>query len=280
MLRGAARAEFTAADGDVELEGSAATTWVERSLRGVTRMVVEVGAGDARGDGAPDGEPVERRCAPTAALARVSPRRPAAVPAAPGAGSRSRPGSGARAPSRRRARAPSGAGRGLSPRRRSRPRVRRRADRGDPCSADRGAEGDRRGDADRITDRFPEHDRDRDDRPVARLVFSSGEARRRRPGRVVGRAPRRGGFTAHEQPRLVTGAEPAPGDLLDPPGGPPGHGGRPRLGRGHRPRLHQRHRAGPAGPAAQDLRAGLAVQLIPGAVLDLGDGVTIQVSDD
>ena len=42
VLRGAARATFLADGETVELEGSRATTWVERSLRGVTRMTVQV----------------------------------------------------------------------------------------------------------------------------------------------------------------------------------------------------------------------------------------------
>ncbi len=42
VLRGAARATFLADGETVELEGSRATTWVERSLHGVTRMTVQV----------------------------------------------------------------------------------------------------------------------------------------------------------------------------------------------------------------------------------------------
>jgi hypothetical protein len=33
------------------------------------------------------------------------------------------------------------------------------------------------------------------------------------------------------------------------------------------------------GLAPEDLQPGVAVQLIPGAILDLGDGVTIQVGN-
>ena len=43
MIRGDARAGFATQDGPVDLDGATATTWVERSLRGVTRMTVEVG---------------------------------------------------------------------------------------------------------------------------------------------------------------------------------------------------------------------------------------------
>jgi len=48
VLRGAARATFVADGQTVELEGSSATTWVERSLLGVTRMVLQV-ADEAEG---------------------------------------------------------------------------------------------------------------------------------------------------------------------------------------------------------------------------------------
>lgn len=50
VLRGEVRASFTAAGETHELEGLSATTWVERSLRGVTQMVVRV----AEDDGQPD----------------------------------------------------------------------------------------------------------------------------------------------------------------------------------------------------------------------------------
>ncbi len=42
VIRGAARASFTTEAESVELEGSAATTWVERSLTGITGMRIEV----------------------------------------------------------------------------------------------------------------------------------------------------------------------------------------------------------------------------------------------
>src|SRR5690606_5018914 len=48
VIRGAARARFTADGETVELEGSGSTTWVERTLTSVTGMVLEVDdAGDA-----------------------------------------------------------------------------------------------------------------------------------------------------------------------------------------------------------------------------------------
>ena len=50
VLRGEVRATFTAAGETHDLEGLSATTWVERSLRGVTQMVVRVAADDSQPD--------------------------------------------------------------------------------------------------------------------------------------------------------------------------------------------------------------------------------------
>ncbi len=50
VLRGEVRASFTAAGETHELEGLSATTWVERSLRGVTQMVVLLAADDSQPD--------------------------------------------------------------------------------------------------------------------------------------------------------------------------------------------------------------------------------------
>ena len=83
----------------------------------------------------------------------------------------------------------------------------------------------------------------------------------------------------------TTGAAPAwwpfpaaQGDLLDPSRGAPRNRCRPRLRGGHGPRLDQRHRPRPAGAPPEDLLAGVPVPLQPGAILDVGDGVTIKVS--
>ena len=82
VLRGAARAVLSGAEGDVELEGSAATTWVERSVHGVTRLVVEVGPGDALARGGDDGAAAEPLAVHRRRRGPGPPRRPAAVPAA------------------------------------------------------------------------------------------------------------------------------------------------------------------------------------------------------
>ena len=54
VVRGAARARLSGADGELELEGSDAATWVERTARGVTRVVVQVSTGDDAGAGDPE----------------------------------------------------------------------------------------------------------------------------------------------------------------------------------------------------------------------------------
>jgi hypothetical protein len=43
VVRGPATARFSTSDGDVELAGSAATTWVEHAMTGVTGLVIELG---------------------------------------------------------------------------------------------------------------------------------------------------------------------------------------------------------------------------------------------
>ncbi|MGH3307892.1 MAG: hypothetical protein ACRDOX_09395, partial [Nocardioides sp.] len=43
VVRGPATARFRTPDGEVELAGSAATTWVEQSMTGVTGLVIELG---------------------------------------------------------------------------------------------------------------------------------------------------------------------------------------------------------------------------------------------
>ncbi len=51
VVRGPARATFTTSDGPVELAGSTATTWVERSMTGVTGMVIDVSEEGAEATG-------------------------------------------------------------------------------------------------------------------------------------------------------------------------------------------------------------------------------------
>jgi hypothetical protein len=113
--------------------------------------------------------------------------------------------------------------------------------------------------------------------PVARLTFSTGEVVDVDRAVIVGRAPEARRFTSTEQPRLVTVASPnqeiSSTHLEIRPGAGADHGSAvvTDLGSTNGTVLVQ------PGLAPEDLQPGIAVQLIPGAIVDLGDGVTIQV---
>jgi hypothetical protein len=115
--------------------------------------------------------------------------------------------------------------------------------------------------------------------PVARLTFSSGEVVEVDRAVIVGRAPEARRFTSTEQPRLIT--VPSPNQEISSthleirPGAGADHGSAvvTDLGSTNGTVLAQ------PGLAPEDLQPGIAVQLIPGAILDLGDGVTIQVGN-
>jgi hypothetical protein len=113
--------------------------------------------------------------------------------------------------------------------------------------------------------------------PVARLTFSSGDVVEVDRAVIVGRAPEARRFTSTEQPRLVT--VPSPNQEISSthleirPGAGADHGSAvvTDLGSTNGTVLQQ------PGLPPEDLKPGIAVQLIPGAIIDLGDGVTIQV---
>jgi len=113
--------------------------------------------------------------------------------------------------------------------------------------------------------------------PVARLTFSSGDVVEVDRAVIVGRAPEARRFTSTEQPRLVT--VPSPNQEISSthleirPGAGADHGSAVAtdLGSTNGTVLQQ------PGLPSEDLKPGIAVQLIPGAIIDLGDGVTIQV---
>ncbi|WP_186347772.1 FHA domain-containing protein, partial [Nocardioides deserti] len=115
-------------------------------------------------------------------------------------------------------------------------------------------------------------------RPVARLVISHGETVDVDRAVLVGRAPEARRFTSTEQPRLVTVPSPqqeiSSTHLEVRPGSGADHGLAvvTDLGSTNGTVLVQ------PGLGPEDLQPGVAVQLIPGAVIDLGDGVTIQVA--
>lgn len=114
--------------------------------------------------------------------------------------------------------------------------------------------------------------------PVARLVFSNGETIDVDRAVLVGRAPEARRFTSTEQPRLVTVSSPnqeiSSTHLEVRPGSGVDHGSAivTDMGSTNGTVLTQ------PGFAPEDLQPGIAVQLLPGSVIDLGDGVTIQVT--
>jgi hypothetical protein len=114
--------------------------------------------------------------------------------------------------------------------------------------------------------------------PVARLVVSTGEVFEVDRAIVFGRAPEARRFNDTEQPALVT--VPSPNQEISSthveirPGSGADHGSAvvTDLGSTNGTVLVQ------PGLGPEDLAAGVPVQLIPGALIDLGDGVTIQVT--
>ena len=116
-------------------------------------------------------------------------------------------------------------------------------------------------------------------RPVASLVFSTGDVVAVDRTVLVGRAPEARRFASHDQPHVVTVASPhqeiSSTHLEIRPGAGADHGSAiaTDLGSTNGTVLAQ------PGLDAEELKPGIAVSLIPGAVLDLGDGVTIQVTN-
>lgn len=116
-------------------------------------------------------------------------------------------------------------------------------------------------------------------RPVAKLVFSTGEVVDVDRTIIVGRAPEARRFASSDQPYMVTVASPhheiSSTHLEIRPGAGADHGSAvvTDLGSTNGTVLVQ------PGLPPEDLQAGIAVSLIPGAILDLGDGVTIQTTN-
>ena len=127
----------------------------------------------------------------------------------------------------------------------------------------------------------PVHERPADAEPasttVARLVFPSGEVVDVDRAVVVGRAPDAGRYGSDEQTRVVTVPSPhqeiSSTHLEVRPGTGPDQGSAvvTDLGSTNGTVVVQ------PGRPAEDLRPGVAVQLVPGATIDLGEGVTIRV---
>ncbi|WP_122818673.1 FHA domain-containing protein [Nocardioides pantholopis] len=116
-------------------------------------------------------------------------------------------------------------------------------------------------------------------RPVARLNVSNGEVIEVDRVVLLGRAPEARRFSPTEQPRLITLPSPhqeiSSTHLEIRPGSGADHGSAvvTDLGSTNGTVLVQ------PGLPPESLQPGIPVQLLPGAVVDLGDGVTIQVTN-
>ena len=271
VVRGAARASFTADGENVDLEGASATTWVEQTLTSVTSMSVLVGdEGEAEGNehtltsglvrvsrvdvpprttsGADQGEGPTPVAAPVPPASAPQPEpEPEPEPdLGPATEAMAAPASPAAPPSVEHDGATRAGG----------------EDRGSYTPP--GIPG--QPPAPSVVSR-----------PVARLVVSSGETVEVDRAVVIGRAPESRRFPSDDQPRLVTVPSPqqeiSSTHLEVRPGSGADHGSATAtdLGSTNGTVVVQ------PGLPPEDLQPGIAVQLIPGAIIDLGDGVTIQV---
>ena len=299
VLRGAARAVFTAGGEEVALDGSTATTWVERTLSGVTRSVIELEESD---EGSELGVGV--------GLVRVSRvEEPAVVPAAPAkpevvadaepepetepeAGVESEDLTGFEAGEPEPETEPEPEPVPLPQRLLTDEQLTERfpapaawapVEAADPGDHDgmTGAAGLEPDDFARQHPGIPGQQPAPSvtSRPVARLVLSSGETVEVDRAVLVGRAPEARRFGSHEQPRMITVPSPhqeiSSTHLEVRPGSGADHGSAvvTDMGSTNGTVLVQ------PGLPPEDLQPGIAVQLIPGAIIDLGDGVTIQVTN-
>lgn len=270
VVRGDARAAATTAEGEVEVAGpGAASTWADRTLTGVSRLVLETGGDPAAGpersldtglvrvsrvslsadpsgpSDSPEGadeEPAGHDSLPDTGPQTVLPG--AAAPPGPIGPEPAGPPTPTDPPVGLPEDAPTQAGPGWSTLGELL---------GDPVPADEA-------------------------RPVARLVFSHGEEVVVDRAVLVGRSPDAARL-APEEPRLVTVPSPAQevsGSHLEVRPGSGAEAGRcvaTDLGSTNGTVLVQ------PGRSPEELRPGLGVPLETGAVLDLGDGVTIRVVD-
>ena len=266
VVRGPARARFTTAEGEVLLEGDEATTWVERSLSGVTASVLEVaGADEATGLPAAlrvdaglvrvsrveepaeaDEPPAEPEVEPAPLDAHDTADHPAVPPSTGSAEPEPQPPPELKPDPETDHDGLTRAGGWTS---------------GPPAPP--GIPGQEPAPA--VT------------RTVARLLVSTGESVEVDRVVVVGRAPEARRYPLDEQPRLVT--VPSPQQEISSthveirPGTGADHGSAvvTDLGSTNGTVLVQ------PGLAPEDLRPGVPVALLPGAVVDLGDGLTIAV---
>jgi hypothetical protein len=288
VIRGAGEAELETTDGPVTVSGSADTTWVEQNVSGVTALRVRVAEGEgapyAVGSGLVRVASVEHRASAGATATAIADAEAVAVPVtgavpveapAPERPARILPPD----PQLEAERAlPPDPGTPVPP-----PVPPLEAPGFDPLTSPDLAVtpthvGDVSGDARGPGPAARQESGGHADRPVARLIFSTGEVVDVDRAVVIGRAPEHGRFSGDEQTRLVvvpsphqeissTHLEVRPGTGAD-----QGSAVATDLGSTNGTVVAQ------PGVAAEDLRPGIAVQLIPGATIDLGEGVTIEVT--
>ncbi len=258
VIRGAGRAELTTAAGPVTVTGAKDTTWVEQTVAGVTGLRIRVADGD--GPAYPFGNGLVRVAGleqPAVAAASAPAPTPEPVPA-PIPVPTPEP-----APVQTALAAPPAPPPVVMP---------------DPGDTQSGAfdPGQLAPAPDGLpgTPQAPAVSQ----RPVARLIFSSGEIVDVDRAVLVGRAPESRRFGGDDQSRLVTVPSPhqevSSTHLEIRPGAGADHGSAvvTDLGSTNGTVVVQ------PGLPAEDLQPGIAVQLIPGAIVDLGEGVTIQVT--
>ena len=283
VLRGAVRATFWTADEELTLEGSSAATWVEQSLEGVVRCVIEVEEAPAGGE-----------LTVPAGLVRVA-RVATPPPSAPATGADledplgSEDSTGFEAVT-------------LEPEPTELEESTAAQDVAASLDWTPDDEPQTLPEAEPLAEPGVEHDGmtqaggwnpQEDDlpglpgqdapgvvpTPVARLELSSGESVEVDRAVLVGRAPVARRSPSTEQPRLVRVPSPhqeiSSTHLEVRPGSGADHGSAvvTDLGSTNGTVLVQ------PGLPPEELQPGIAVQLMPGAVLDLGDGVTIEVAD-
>jgi hypothetical protein len=277
VIRGAGRAELSTTDGPVTVSGSADTTWVERNISGVTGLRVEVadaggaaytidtglvrvasvehpaGAGtsgvlDAEAVAVPVPSPVTLPAEP------AEPERPKRILPPDPQLEKAEPSTPEPAPE-----APTIATPSVAP------------VPGDPVPVPGPLDGP-------LYDPLTAPQTTQSGATVARLVISSGEVVDVDRVVVIGRAPDAGRVGGEEQIRLVTVPSPhqeiSSTHLEVRPGTGADHGTAvvTDLGSTNGTVIVQ------PGLPAEDLRPGIGVALVPGATIDLGEGVTIQVT--
>jgi hypothetical protein len=284
VLRGAARATFLTDGETVELEGSRATTWVERSLHGVTRMTVQVTdeadgpdhsiAGGlvrlSRLDEPPYSPDAGGRVDGEASFIGDNVADEADVePADDGAGAEDAPEDEVSSV--------------VEPTSLEEPAGEAGSDGEDEDDLDEPARHELPTEAVDIAALWPSPAPPAPEAPeappaVATLTFSTGETVDVDRAILIGRAPEPGRHPTTGRPRLV--AVPSPQKEISSthlevrPGTGADHGSAvvTDLGSTNGTVVVQ------PGQPPEDLLAGVTVPLLPGAILDVGDGVTIKVS--